>query len=145
MAPSPTGTASCMARPRRFRSRAVSPSGSAPAAASAEYSPSECPATNAIRSAIRTPPSRSITRTTARLTAISAGWAFSVKVRSNSGPSNISRVSRCFSASSTSSNASRAGAKASASARPMPTACDPCPGNTKAVLMRCCPRPPKGR
>src|SRR5256714_520527 len=46
MAPVPTGTAFCIARPRRRRSRAVSAIVRAPAAASAEYSPSECPATN---------------------------------------------------------------------------------------------------
>ena len=45
MAPVPTGTAACMARPRVRRSRAASGTLSAPAAASAEYSPSEWPAT----------------------------------------------------------------------------------------------------
>ena len=47
MAPSPTGTAFCIAWPRSFRSRAASASCRAPAAASAEYSPSEWPATMA--------------------------------------------------------------------------------------------------
>ena len=47
IAPAPTGTAACMARPRMRNSRAVSEMVSAPAAASAEYSPSEWPATNA--------------------------------------------------------------------------------------------------
>src|SRR5216683_1670131 len=41
MAPAPTGTARCMARPRRFNSRAASASEKERAAASAEYSPSE--------------------------------------------------------------------------------------------------------
>ena len=45
MAPTPTGTAFCMDWPRSFRRRAASASCSAPAAASAEYSPSEWPAT----------------------------------------------------------------------------------------------------
>ena len=45
MAPAPTGTAACIARPRIRKSRAVSATVSAPAAASAEYSPSEWPAT----------------------------------------------------------------------------------------------------
>ena len=45
MAPAPTGTAFCMARPRIRNSRALSAMLSDPAAASAEYSPSECPAT----------------------------------------------------------------------------------------------------
>jgi hypothetical protein len=46
IAPSPTGTAFCMALPRMRRRRALSLMVSAPAAASAEYSPSEWPATN---------------------------------------------------------------------------------------------------
>ena len=41
IAPCPTGTARCIAWPRSFSSRAVSDSEIAPAAASAEYSPSE--------------------------------------------------------------------------------------------------------
>ena len=45
IAPSPTGTAACMALPRMRSSRAVSASENVPAAASAEYSPSEWPAT----------------------------------------------------------------------------------------------------
>jgi hypothetical protein len=45
MAPTPTGTAACMALPRMRRSRAVSASEKVPAAQSAEYSPSEWPAT----------------------------------------------------------------------------------------------------
>ena len=45
MAPTPTGTASCIARPRIRRSRAASVTLRLPAAASAEYSPSEWPAT----------------------------------------------------------------------------------------------------
>ena len=58
------------------------------------------------------PPSFSRMRTTARLTAISAGWAFSVRISSDSGPSRISFERFCFSASSTSWNTSRAVAKA---------------------------------
>ena len=46
MAPTPTGVAACMALPRMRRSRAVSLSENVPAAASAEYSPSEWPPTN---------------------------------------------------------------------------------------------------
>src|SRR5215472_5996668 len=133
MAPSPTGTASCIARPRRFNSRAASARLRAPEAASAEYSPSEWPATKAALSASRKPPSLSRTRTAARLTAINAGWAFSVRVSSCSGPSKMSRLRRWPSASSISSKTSRAGPKASASARPMPTPCEPWPGKTKPV------------
>ena len=46
IAPSPTGTAFCMALPRMRNRRAASPMVKAPAAASAEYSPSEWPATH---------------------------------------------------------------------------------------------------
>ncbi|MNY20563.1 hypothetical protein D3C86_1540490 [compost metagenome] len=45
IAPSPTGTAACMALPRIRRRRAVSATEKVPAAQSAEYSPSEWPAT----------------------------------------------------------------------------------------------------
>ena len=45
MAPSPAGTASCMAWPRSRSRRAASPIRSAPAAARAEYSPRLWPAT----------------------------------------------------------------------------------------------------
>jgi hypothetical protein len=45
MAPSPAGTAACMALPRIRKSRAASATETKPAAASAEYSPSEWPAT----------------------------------------------------------------------------------------------------
>ena len=76
--PRPTGTASCIARPRSRSSRAVSPRLIAPAAQSAEYSPSECPATKAARSMPN--PSASSARSAAIEVAISAGCAFSVSV-----------------------------------------------------------------
>ena len=124
---SPGRAASAAARRRRGRARRPPPA------------PSIRPANGRRRrpalSASASPPSRSSTRSTARLTAISAGWAFSVRVRSRSGPSNISRESFCSSASSTSSKTSRAAAKASASSRPMPTAWEPWPGKTKARVM----------
>ena len=50
IAPTPAGTASCMNLPRRCTSRTASRSRSAPAATSAEYSPSEWPATTTGRS-----------------------------------------------------------------------------------------------
>src|SRR5215467_8945103 len=62
-----------------------------------------------------------------------AGCAFSVRKRSDSGPSHISLDSRWESTSSTSSKVSRAGAKASAKALPMPTLWLPCPGKMKAL------------
>ncbi len=85
IAPCPTGTASCMARPRVRSSRAVSVTDREPAAASAEYSPSEWPATKAAASARRTPSSSSA-RSVARLTAISAGCALAVSLRRSSPP-----------------------------------------------------------
>src|SRR6266851_3988952 len=72
---------------------------------------------------------------TARLAASKAGCAFSVSISSPSGPSNISRERCVDSASSTSSNSRRAAGNASASARPMPGVCEPCPGNTNARFM----------
>src|SRR6202042_2015061 len=64
-----------------------------------------------------------------------AGWAFSVRVRSDSGPSHISFDSFWDSASSTSWNTSRAGAKASARSLPMPTFWLPCPGKRNARVI----------
>src|SRR5258707_1257611 len=81
------------------------------------------------------PPWRGTTRTTGMDAALIAGWASSVRTSSDSGPSPISRVRRCDSASSTSSNASRAGAKASATALPMPMAWLPCPGKINALTI----------
>ena len=60
-------------------------------------------------------------RSTAIECAMIAGCAFSVSLRSSSGPSRISRNRFCPSASSTSAKTSRAARLASASAAPMPT------------------------
>src|SRR5215472_1766744 len=136
IAPSPTGIACCIAWPRSLRRWAPSPTESACAAAKAEYSPSECPATKVTFRVRLKPPSVSRTRMTARLAAINAGWAFSVRVSSFSGPSNIKCDKFCASASSTSANSRRAGPNAAARAPPMPTACEPCPGNTNARFIR---------
>ena len=57
MAPTPTGTAFCIDWPRSFKSRAASASCRAPAAARAEYSPSEWPATCVARLVSGLPPS----------------------------------------------------------------------------------------
>ena len=62
-----------------------------PAAASAEYSPSEWPATKAASRARSRPASASSTRNAASDTAISAGCAFSVSVSVSAGPSHIDR------------------------------------------------------
>ena len=135
MAPTPTGTAFCMARPRVRSSRAVSPMLRLPAAASAEYSPSECPATKAASRPTEKPASVSSTRMAASETAIRAGWAFSVSCRVSAGPSQMMPVSFSPSAASTSSNTARAAGKASASALPMPTAWEPCPGKVNAAVI----------
>src|SRR5215469_6273723 len=136
IAPSPTGIACCIAWPRSLRRWAPSPTESACAAAKAEYSPSECPATKVTFRVRLRRPSVSRTRMTARLAAINAGWAFSVRVSSFSGPSNIKCDRFCASASSTSANSRRADPNAAARAPPMPTACEPCPGNTNARFIR---------
>jgi len=133
MAPSPTGTAFCMAEPRRRRRRAASAMSSAPAAASAEYSPSEWPATYLASRARFTPFSLSSARSAARLTAISAGWALAVSCNCAASPSNIRADSFSPSASSTASNTARDAAKFSERALPMPMAWDPWPGNTNAT------------
>ena len=111
MAPTPTGTAFCMARPRVRSSRAVSEMLRLPAAASAEYSPSEWPATKAASRPTEKPASVSSTRKVAIETAISAGWAFSVSCRVSAGPSQMIAVSFSPSAASTSSNTALRGRK----------------------------------
>ena len=135
MAPSPGATARCMASPRMRSRRAVSAIEKVPAAESAEYSPSECPATKATSRFRSRPRSASSTRRAARLAAIRAGWALAVRVSSSTGPSNISRERFWERAASTSSNTARACGKASARALPMPTAWLPWPGNRKARVM----------
>ena len=79
----------------RASSFAASPTLNDPAAASAEYSPSEWPATKLASRARSSPASASSTRTTARLAASKAGCAFAVKVSSSCGPSNISKDNFC--------------------------------------------------
>jgi hypothetical protein len=86
--------------------RAVSDRLNAPAAHSAEYSPSECPATKLAASTVT--PSASIARIAAIEVAINAGCAFAVRVSSSAGPSQINALSFSPSASSTSSNTATA-------------------------------------
>src|SRR6476646_6010474 len=135
MAPAPPGTAFGRAWPRRRSSRAASAIEKVPAAASAEYSPSEWPATNCASRWRSSPASTASTRTTASDTAISAGCAFSVSISVSAGPSKITAESLAPSAASTSANTSQAGAKLSASVLPMPTLWLPCPGKTNADPM----------
>ena len=72
-------------------------------------------------------------RSAAMLVARIAGWVFAVSWRSSSGPSKQSCESGKPSASSASSKTARLSGKASASAWPMPTFCEPWPGKTKAI------------
>lgn len=136
MAPAPGATAACMASPRRRRSLAASATVRLPAAASAAYSPSEWPATQATSRARSRPRSASSTRSTARLAAIRAGWALVVRVSSSTGPANISRDRFWPRAASTSSSTARACGKASARSRAMPTAWLPWPGKMSARMLR---------
>ena len=69
------------------------------------------------------------------LAARSAGCAFSVRLRSSSGPSHASRVIGSPSASSAAANTAAASGEDLARARPMPTDWLPCPGNTKAIWL----------
>ena len=69
----------------------------------------------------------------AMLTARIAGCVFSVSVSASSGPSKHKRLSGSPSAASASANVSRQTGKASASALPMPTFCDPWPGKMNAI------------
>src|SRR5712664_4010080 len=64
-----------------------------------------------------------------------AGCVFAVLRNCSSGPSNISLSRPPPRAASASSSAPRAAGKASASACPMPTYCEPCPGNTNASFI----------
>ena len=138
MAPTPTGTAFCMAWPRVRNSRAASAMVKAPAAASAEYSPSEWPATNCASRARSRPASASSTRMAASETAISAGWAFSVSVSVSAGPSKMMALSLLAERLVDLGEHLRGPARnSSASALPMPTVWLPCPGNTKATAMSC--------
>ncbi len=64
-----------------------------------------------------------------------AGWAFSVRLRSSSGPSHASRVMGSPRASSAAANTAAAAGEASARVRPIPTDWLPWPGNTSAIWL----------
>jgi hypothetical protein len=123
MAPTPSGTASCMNRPRARTARTASPRESAPAATSAEYSPREWPATKSGRL-----PCRASTAKVAAETVRIAGWVLAVSFSADSGPSKMSLASGSQRAASAASNTARASGKRLASSRPMPTDCEPWPG-----------------
>ncbi len=63
----------------------------------------------------------------------SAGWAFSVRLSSSSGPSQASRLIGSPRAESAAANTAAAAGDAWARAWPMPTNWLPWPGNTKAI------------
>ena len=129
MAPSPAGTAFCMAAPRAFTARNPSAKESVPAMTCALHSPREWPAASA-----GSTPCAASTRAAATLTAIMAGCVFSVRRKSSSGPSKHSFDSGKPRAASASAKVSAATGNRSARSRPMPTACEPCPGKRKAIL-----------
>ena len=87
----------------------MSASEKVPAAQSAEYSPSEWPATKDTLD-LRSRPRACMTRMTAIDTAINAGWALAVSVKVSSGPSNM--VFESFSPSASSTSAKTAFASA---------------------------------
>ena len=86
IAPTPTGTASCISSPRRRTSRSASANASAPAATRAEYSPRLCPAT-----ATGARPAAAAARQVAIEAVRIAGWVLAVSCSSSSGPSQQSR------------------------------------------------------
>src|SRR5262249_45822106 len=101
-----------------------------PAATSAEYSPSECPATK-----LGVTPFSASTRCAAIETVKIAGCVNSVSLSCSSGPSKQSFESEKPRASSASSKVCFAMENFSDKSRPMPTACEPCPGNRNASLV----------
>src|SRR6266566_4051435 len=129
--PVPTGTASCMYLPRLRTVRTASAKPIVPAATCAEYSPRLCPATNA---GCLIPFSCS-TRQAATETVRMAGCVFSVRRSWSSGPSKQNCESLVPSASSASSKVWRARGYRSARSFPIPTDCDPWPGNKNATCV----------
>ena len=133
IAPSPTGTADCIESPRWRSKRAASLIDRLPDAARAAYSPSEWPAVIPPRLASGAPSSASRTRTAAIDVPNKAGWAFRVMRMASSGPSCMMANRFSPSASLISSKTCLAAACDAAKAPPIPTACDPCPGNKNAI------------
>ena len=130
IAPSPTGTASCMYRPRRRTVRRASAKDSVPAATCAEYSPRLWPAANDGAHAARLdePRDRDAHREDRRLRVLR-------QLQPSSGPSKHSALSGSPSAASASANAVAADRERVGERRaPCPTFCAPCPGNTNAII-----------
>ena len=135
MVPGFRSQASCISLPRRSTNLAVSETSRTPAAARAVYSPRLWPAMTTGAGIAESSSCSSIALMQARLTAMMAGWAFTVCFSSSSGPRNSISVRGRPSASSTCSNTSRAAGDCSYSSRPIPTAWAPWPGNRKAALV----------
>ena len=126
----------CMRRPRSRTRRIPSASEITPVATRAEYWPMEWPAAKVGTSGAL--PAAALCSSSARRKAIeaasSAGWALTVRSSSSAGPSQARRERGSPSASSAWAKTAAAAGETAASARPMPTACEPWPGKTKARL-----------
>ena len=129
IAPVPTGTASCMNSPRWRTTRTASRIRTAPDTTSAEYSPRLWPAVSA---GVR--PRSAHAAAAATLAVKTAGCVFAVSASSLSGPSNIRPRRSKPRAALASSNTARAAGDASWNALPIPTTCEPCPGNRNTIL-----------
>ena len=129
IAPMPAGTASCIACARKRTSGTASRNASAPDATSAVYSPRLCPATTAGRGA----PVASQARQTAIPAVSMTGWVLVVSASASPGPSVTSAHRSSPSAALASSKVARTSGCSSQPAI-MPIDCEPCPGNTTAIL-----------
>ena len=131
MPPGLSSPARFISSPRLRTRRSPSAKGMPPAAQMAESSPSECPA----RITGEKPrPKLSKARYTAREWMKSAGWVLSVSFSSVSGPSHMILERSNPRIWLDSSKTSRADSNCAARSRPMPVACEPWPGNIKAVV-----------
>src|ERR1700674_1658578 len=126
--PVPAGAASAMARPRSTTALITCGDPTAPDAASAAYSPTECPAAAAgsmprrFKSSVKPSPTKH-----------NAGCAFCVSLNSSSSALTSSRCKSTPAASPHRSQSLATSGSASSSA-PMPACCEPWPGKTKATL-----------
>src|SRR5437868_2062605 len=119
-----------MNSPRLLTSLTASSNRRHPAATSALYSPSECPAT---KSGLGMRPCN--TRSAAIDVVSIAGCVLAVSLSASSGPSK--HIAERFSsrAASASSNTRRALSSESANSLPIPTSCEPCPGKMNASFI----------
>src|SRR5690348_10923006 len=130
IAPMPAATASCIASARKRTSGTASRKASAPAATSAVYSPRLCPAMNDGAA----PPATCHARQTAIPAVSITGCVLRVRLSPSAGPSCTSCHRSSPSASDASANVARTTASSSKPSI-MPTCCEPCPGNTKAIVI----------